>query len=343
MNNKIETQYGMKKDKRSRRYCLTINNPQKEWTHDVIKEKLKKLKLKYWCMSDEIGLQEKTYHTHIYLVSEKSAIYFSRMKTLFPTAHIEPAYSTHIANFEYVTKTGKWLENDKSDTSIEGTFEEFGILPDDIQGKRTDWDMAREMIEDDFVVYDVIDVMPHMISHQTNLERFRQMKIQEQYRDVFRNVNVTYICGKTGLGKTRHVMDKYSYRNVCQITNYKSGCFDKYNCQDVIVFDEFNSNFTIQEMNVYLDGYPLELPCRYQNKIACYTNVYIISNIPLEMQYPTVRNEQRDVWDAFIRRIDNVMIFTGTGEYDLYTTEEYFDLVNIDMLKKKSEEVRKMI
>lgn len=31
-----------------------------------------------------------------------------------------------------------------------------------------------------------------------------------------------------------------------------------------------------------LDGYPLELPCRYANKQACYTEVYLVSNLPLE-------------------------------------------------------------
>lgn len=32
----------------------------------------------------------------------------------------------------------------------------------------------------------------------------------------------------------------------------------------------------------YLDIYPVELPCRYQDKIAQYDIVYIITNIPLE-------------------------------------------------------------
>ncbi len=53
----------------------------------------------------------------------------------------------------------------------------------------------------------------------------------------------------------------------------------------------------------YLDGYPVELPCRYANKQACYTKVYILSNIPFEQQYPNIQAEQPETWLALKRRI----------------------------------------
>jgi tRNA uridine 5-carbamoylmethylation protein Kti12 len=75
------------------------------------------------------------------------------------------------------------------------------------------------------------------------------------------------------------------------------------------VFDEYRSQFKIADMLNYLDGYPLELPCRYYDKQACYTTVYIISNIPLERQYPNVQNDEKTTWQAFLRRINNVYNF----------------------------------
>ena len=76
----------MGKDTRHRKYQLTINNPGETWTHEKIKTALKTLNLKYYCMADETGQQEQTPHTHIYLVTNVSAIRFSTVKSLFPTA-----------------------------------------------------------------------------------------------------------------------------------------------------------------------------------------------------------------------------------------------------------------
>ena len=38
-----------------------------------------------------------------------------------------------------------------------------------------------------------------------------------------------------------------------------------------------------------LDVYPPILPARYSDKVACFTKVYITSNLPLNRQYETVQ------------------------------------------------------
>ena len=55
----------------------------------------------------------------------------------------------------------------------------------------------------------------------------------------------------------------------------------------------------------YLDGYPLTLPARYSDKIACFDTVFIISNIPLSDQYKNIQTEQPETFNAFLRRIHN--------------------------------------
>ena len=57
----------------------------------------------------------------------------------------------------------------------------------------------------------------------------------------------------------------------------------------------------------YLDIYPLDLPCRYQDKIAQYDTVYIITNIPLEKQNIETQKFENETWQAFRRRIDEVI------------------------------------
>lgn len=89
-------------------------------------------------MADEIGLDTHQPHTHVFICC-KSPVYFNRIKKLFPYAHIETALGTPTENRDYITKTGKWANDPKADTSIPDTFEEWGELPaEQGQGFRTD-------------------------------------------------------------------------------------------------------------------------------------------------------------------------------------------------------------
>ena len=79
------------------------------------------------------------------------------------------------------------------------------------------------------------------------------------------------------------------------------------------------SSLRIKEMLLFCDIYPIELPSRYTNKYACYNKVYIISNWSLEKQYYEVQKDDRESWEAFLRRIHKVVIYSKDGsikEYD---------------------------
>ena len=92
------------------------------------------------------------------------------------------------------------------------------------------------------------------------------------------------MTGVTGKGKTRTVMEKFGYENVHRVIDYKHP-FDDYKQQDVIIFEEFRNSLPIEQMLNFLDGYPVNLPCRYCNKVACYHKVFIITNWTLEEEY----------------------------------------------------------
>ena len=118
-------------------------------------------------------------------------------------------------------------------------------------------------------------------------------------------------------------MESEGYDRVCKVTAYHHFPFDNYHSQPVLLLDEFNSSLPINDMNNYLDGYPLELFARYSHRQACYTKVYIVSNLYLEEQYPAVQKEHPDIFKAFLRRIHKVMIFNADGTYQEYDTKEY--------------------
>lgn len=296
-------------DMQSRKWQLTINNPlEYGFTHEEIRKQVGEMKWQYWCMADEVG-EKGTPHTHVYICFSTPRK-FSTLKKRFPTAHFEIAKGTSQENKDYVSKLGKWERDRKHETCLEGTFEEYGDLPIERQGRRSDIDDLYGMIKEGLSDYEILEQCPDYLLHLDKIERARQTVRQETYKNQWRNLETTYIWGDTGSGKTRGVMEKYGYENVFRVTDYMHP-FDNYKGQDVVIFEEFRSSLRIGDMLNYLDGYPLELPCRYANKYACFTKVYLISNIPLSQQYSSTQIDSYESYLAFLRRIHYIHHYTG--------------------------------
>ena len=320
-------------DKQSRKWQLTINNPlEKGVTHEIIQKKLETIKsMVYYCLADESG---QTHHTHIYLVCS-SAVRFSTLKTRFPAAHLEIARGTSEENRAYIAKSGKWQNDKKHSTAIPGSFAEWGEIPPERQGARNDLADLYDMVKEGMSNFDIIEANPDYLLRLTDIERVRQMLRAQQYKNEFRKLNVTYLWGWTGAGKTRSVMEKHGYGNVYRVTDYTHP-FDTYAGQEVLLLDEFRGQFPIHEMLNLLDGYPLELPCRYANRIACFTVVYVVSNVNLYEQYQNTQREQPATWQALLRRIHYVTKFFSDGRQKEYTTEEYLQaFVELDERETK--------
>lgn len=302
-----------KKDQQGRKWQLTINNPKDNgMPHETIKKIMEQFTgCLYYCMSDEIG-EEGTYHTHLYFAL-KSPTRFTTVKKRFPPAHIERANGSSKENVDYVKKEGKWEGSMKAETSVPDSFEEWGEMPNDKSGNRNDMMDLYDMIKDGYSDYEILEENAAYILQVDKIEKVRQIHKEEMYRNTFRNLEVTYIYGEPGIGKSRSVMEKYGYANVYRVTDYMHP-FDGYKGQDVIVFEEFYSSAVrISDMLNYLDGYPLELPCRYNNKIACFTKVYLISNIPFPEQYHNIKVEHEATYKAFVRRISKILLYTEKG------------------------------
>lgn len=310
------------KDPQGRKWMLTINNPQeKGLNHQKIKEILSQFSsLVYYCMSDEEG---ETYHTHVFF-SLEHATRFSTIKKRFPEAHIDRAEGTSAECKAYVQKSGKWADSDKAETSIPNTFEEWGELPAERQGERTDLAQLYEYVKDGLSNFEILEENPDYMLNLDKIERVRQAVKEQQYREKFRKLEVTYIWGPTGVGKTRGVMEKYGYTGVYRVTDYAHP-FDGYAGEDVLLLDEYNSNFKIQDLLNYLDGYPLTLPARYSNRVACYTKVYIVSNLCLSKQYTETQYNAPLTYEALLRRIQKVVQYIGPGKYEEYDTKDYMD------------------
>ena len=148
----------MPKDPQGRKWLLTLNNPlEKGFDHKTIQEQLKQFpSLVYYCMADEKGA---TYHTHVFFALEH-ATRFSTIKRRFPEAHIDRAEGTATECRAYVQKSGKWADSDKAETSVPGTFEEWGELPIEHQGERTDLALLYQLVKDGLSNYEIMEKNP---------------------------------------------------------------------------------------------------------------------------------------------------------------------------------------
>lgn len=313
----------MHNDSQTRKWQITINNPiEKKYTHDDIIDILISFKsIIYFCLSDEIG-ENGTYHTHIYCAFS-SAVRFSTMLNKFPGGHFEMCKGTSSDNRDYVFKIGKWLNNKKNDTNLVDTHFEYGEMPVERQGRRSDLEDLYDMINSGMSTYDIITSDPSYIIQLDKIDKTRQIVLTEQFKNTWRNLEVHYIYGPSGSGKTRSVMEKFGYSQVYRVTDYLHP-FDGYSTQDVILFDEFRSSLSISDMLKYLDGYPVELPSRYNNKCACFTKIFICSNIGLFSQYPNIQTDEPETFKAFLRRIHTIKKYTKNGCSE-YTLENYLN------------------
>lgn len=164
------------------------------------------------------------------------------------------------------------------------------------------------------------------MKYLNHIERTRQAIREDEYKDKWRDIECIYVFGETNTNKTRTYMEKFGYTNVYRITNYiGNAVWDGYRGQDAVIFEEYRSQITISEMLTWIEGYPNScLRARYADKVACFTKVVFISNVPLEKQYPNVQDESPETWRAFLRRIEKVIHHKSREEIITYNSvDEY--------------------
>lgn len=324
----------MNKQGMSRKWLLTINNPvEKGYTHEKLIEIMSQFKgVTYYCMSDEVGLKTETYHTHLFMFAP-NGVRFGTIQNRIPNAHIDCCRGTSQENRDYVFKEGKYSGSDKEDTRVDGTQYEYGEIPIERQGCRNDIVDLYVMIANGMSDFQILDATPENMLNLNQIRQTRQVLKGEKYKNVFRDLSVTYIYGSTGCGKTRHVMEKYGYENVYRVTNYKHP-FDQYKGEDVILFDEFRSSLPLADMLKYLDGYPVVLPCRFADSYACFTKVYFTTNIPLDKQYVNIQRDEIESYKAFLRRIHKVINWDKQSE-ECQLSFEDLSLADVPPMFKK--------
>lgn len=306
----------LKANTQSRKWLITLNNPQVLGISlDKFADTIKLLSPDYFCICKEIASTGTPhYHGFVYSSSPKR---FGTLKKLFPTAHFDKAYGSCRENRTYLEKEGKWEDDHKHDTKVEGTFREEGDLPSERCEKNPELFKVVELIKGGASSTDIVEEFPQYAMHIKNIDELRNAFCGGVKSGKERNVFVTYIYSPDNYERIGIVYSKHDYKDVCRITNYGSSkgiSFDSYNYQNVIAFENFTGQFPLSDMMLYIGKYPISLPARYADKEACFEYVYILSGIPLEKLYHNEQVKNPKLWEKFCSSLNMMITVDEDGE-----------------------------
>lgn len=262
---------------------------------------------KYSCFQIEKGGNCATEHIQGF-ITLKNPMTWSTFKNFFPCSHFNKCISSNKDCRKYCSK---------EDTRVDGPFEDGEFAEERC---RTDIKQFLDMVKLGIDEEEIQTLFPNLYLREFNkIEKIRNKSIFNEFKTKYRKVEVVYIYGPPRCGKTRYINNLYGYGNFYSVTTYNKGPFDNYNGEKIIVFDEYESQFNISQFNMMLDGHPVQLPCRFENKWACYDKVYIISNSPLSEQYSSdlIKQVQKE---AFNSRISKVLRFDSMGSIHVEKT-----------------------
>ena len=332
----------MENDVRARSWFCVLNNPADHGfsgTPDEIAEQMKERWISdnpqrtcavAFCVSAE-GLP----HCHAVFEDTKT-MRFTAVQKLFPGMHIEVTKGNKDQAEDYINKRGKWQEKGENVLCVVRHGDIKGC-----QGQRRDFEIIDDLINQGLTPNEILEKSFSYRRYETMIKRaFFDKRMRET--PILRDVKTFFHFGESGSGKTYmyvQLCEKYGADNVYLLTDYGKGGFDNYNGQPILCMDEFRGQIPFSQLMNLLDGYRVQIPCRYSNGYALWIEVHIFTVLPPEMIYKTMVEENRgiDTYEQLRRRIDFVVYHhRENGEYKTFELpmEKY---TNYDDLRRLAE------
>ena len=279
------------KNPTGRGWCFTINNPEMPDIKAWLEEKYAESGADYLVAQLEHGAEE-TRHIQGYIHYPRNQR-FSRMKGLFPRAHIEVAKGRADQNRDYCTK---------DEGRLDGPWE-FGTLP--VQGRRMDMEALQRDLKSGMPMSEIKDV--HFSAYM------RYSKAISEYRLLTakpRNweMRILVLWGATGTGKSRYCHDNYPEAYWKTKNSGQMQFWDGYTGEETIIVDEFYGWLTFDFMLRFIDRYPCNLEIKHGTVPMLAKTVVFTSNKHPKDWYPNSRY-QWDESNPLRRRITEVIEF----------------------------------
>lgn len=273
-------------------------------------------------------------HGHI-AVSFEKAKKLKAVAKLFGNAHSEPMRGSKAEAIDYINKVGKYEEKG------EIIFRKFGNAEKvkDRSGKRSDIDAIKSEIECGNITAENIDEYIYANAenetHARLIESTFMRHIKAKGGKEREEVEVIYVEGESGSGKTRGAYQRYPKAFKVNMDNKCAFPFDGYKGQETIILDELRPGFFKPAyLFQVLDRYPLNVNVKGSRCPALWTRVIITTSFPLDKWFTSAEdNEGQDNnRKQFKRRITtHLLAVKGEGEWiEWQAPKEYRALTDED-------------
>ena len=160
------------------------------------------------------------------------------------------------------------------------------------------------------------ELLPNSYTRYVNyISNERQKMLAEELDNKIKEDFITvYMYGDTQTGKTTDLFLGYGNKAYF-VSDYIKNPWDAYKNQDIVVMDDYNSQFNFDMLKKYIDVFPIELASRYNNKYGNYTKVIIVSNKPITYQYSYERTHESDKWQGFKKRVHFILHYENNKIY----------------------------
>lgn len=269
----------------SRSWCFTINN----YT-EIEKENVMMINgiKRYVICGLEVG-ESGTQHLQGYIeLTAPQRLSALKKLTGFERAHLEKRCGTRDQARNYCMKTGQYIESD-------------GWLSGG-QGSRNDLRKMMEMIKTaPEKTLDHMEADPNTYAKNMRFFEKYTAEVEKQQTKTFRQVEVNVLYGDAGSGKTRaaHEADK----DIFTVNTDEAFPFDGYSGEKTILLDDFYGGIKYHNLLRILDGHQMRVNVKGSSRYACWTKVFITSNVAPDNWY------KQGLTPALKRRLKNVTEF----------------------------------
>lgn len=283
-------------------------------------------------------------HVHMVLEDAK-AMRFSFVKNTYAIGmHFEGTKGSKSEAEDYISKSGNYSEKEKKEAGL--PWEEViyvarhGVIRGR-QGQRSDIQNISSLLREGKTPLEIL-------SESFGYYRYESM-IRSAYFDkrdretpAEREVKVIWHTGASGSGKSYSRMDlqaREGESRVFYLSSYGRGMFDKYNGEPILWIEDFKGEIKFGDLLRYLDIYKCDLPARFKNGKALWTEVHITSVLHPLGAYRRMlseRDQKGDSADQLLRRIHCIRYHWKDGEgYHARDFPVAYSLARMEELSKK--------
>lgn len=256
------------------------------------------------------------YHIHEVVTFEK-AKRCKAVATLYGKAHTEVMRGTKEQAKAYIDKEPPF---DEKGEEIVLKWGDPTALTNNA-GSRTDLKAFDNIaLSDNFKLNDFLLTLTS--ERDAKLYTARYSRLLKREAQTFRRVEVIYIEGEAGSGKTRSALEAYPHAFKASVDEKTAFPFDGYEGEKVLILDELREGvFTHAYLMQLLDGYKMTVNVKGGSMPACWTKVIIASAYPLKEWYKGAYLDKEGKKKQLLRRISRHLYAKSCQLYDYDTNE----------------------